>query len=212
MRDRDRLLRMLDRVERGAIADMREVDQDARAVHLVHDLAAEARQAGVVGLVAASAEVVLVVVGELNDADAHVGEQLDEMDAAVEQRGVLEAEHDGDAPGGVGGFDVLAGERDRHDVGVLAREIAPPRDGVHGLDRRLPESERGRDAGHAGLAQLFENRAVEMAALQGIDQHQAFSEAWLGSLAAEQRKVGVVVVAAVHPALRIDHHRAGVTT
>ena len=51
-------------------------------------------EARILGLVAAAAQFVLVVVGELDGPHAQLGEELDEADAPLEQVGVLEAEDD----------------------------------------------------------------------------------------------------------------------
>ena len=59
---------------------MREVDQHAQPVQLVDQLAAEIRQAGIGGLVAAATDQVLRVVRHLHDAYAEFLEQLQVRD------------------------------------------------------------------------------------------------------------------------------------
>ena len=171
VRHRDRLLGMDDRVLGRAIADMAEVDQDAGAVHLAHDFLAGARQARILVLVAAAAQLILVVVGELDRAHAQLGEQLDEADAALQQVGVLEAEQDGGATRGDDRLDLLRRRGDRHQVLVGVHQVAPAGDRIEQFDRALPEPAGHRHRADIGLAQLAEGVAGEVAALQTVDQH-----------------------------------------
>jgi hypothetical protein len=107
MRVGDRLRRDADRVLRGLRPDMREVDEDPDAVHLGHDLAAEIRQAGVAALVAPCPDHVLRVVGELDDADADLLEELHVAEPVLEGGRVLKAEDDAGLALTLGAADVL---------------------------------------------------------------------------------------------------------
>src|SRR5581483_8716103 len=167
--DRDRLLRMADRIQGGAIAHMRAVDQDADAVHLAHDLPAEPCEAGILVLIAASAELVLIVVRELDDPHPQIGKELDEADAPVEQIRILEAEQHGDAAGLGDAANVLRRARDGHDVAVAPLELAPAADRVERFDGAFPEPECHGHAHDIGASQLLEHVAAEIAALQTID-------------------------------------------
>ena len=81
VRDRDRLLRDLDRVERRPVAAVRDVHQHAGLVHRRDDLGAEVADAAVHAVGAAGAEQVLAVVGELRAALAELVEGLDVLGA-----------------------------------------------------------------------------------------------------------------------------------
>ena len=112
VRDRHRHRGALDRVERRALAAMRKVDEDADLVHLLDRLAAEARRdAGVVLLPVAAADVVLQVVGELHDAHAEVAKRAEEVDVVLDGRRVLEAEHDRGASRPADRLDLLDARR-----------------------------------------------------------------------------------------------------
>ncbi len=73
---------------------LREIAQDAEAVHLGHHVMAEVGKAAVAALVAARAHPVLGVVGHLDDADAEFVEQRQIFDAVLDGTGVLPAEDD----------------------------------------------------------------------------------------------------------------------
>jgi hypothetical protein len=134
--DRDRLLREADGVHGGAVADVRQVDQHAAAVHLLDDLAAVAGEAGILVLVAAAAQRVLVVVGQLDAAHAEFGEQLDQADAALEQLGVLVPAAAPCAPKHMARMSARCARSPR--IGVGGDQVAPAASKVERLPR-LPK-------------------------------------------------------------------------
>ena len=73
---------------------MTQVHRDAERVHARDDLAAELAETGVGLLETAVTDVVAIVVGELNDADAEAVEHVEARDVAIDHVGVLEAEHE----------------------------------------------------------------------------------------------------------------------
>ena len=72
--DGDGLVGDLYRVHRGGHADVREVDEDTDAVHLLHRVNAEVGEAAVLAFHAAVSKQVALVVRDLGDADAETVE------------------------------------------------------------------------------------------------------------------------------------------
>ena len=90
----DPLLGGEDGVLAGLGADVGEVAQDAEPVHLGQHVAAEVGEAAVALLVAAGADEVLGVVGELDDAQAELVEEREVVEAVLDAARVLPAEDD----------------------------------------------------------------------------------------------------------------------
>ena len=147
------------------------------AVHLAHHLAAEARKPAVDLLVTASAELVLVVVGELHDPHAELGEELDVTDAAFEAIAVLKAEEKGDPIALVSLEDIGGRARDENEIGAFAREVSPLPKRIEGFERALPKAERRRHASEAPSPQFLEDFTIVKAALQAVDEHRLLLDA-----------------------------------
>src|SRR5262249_59199208 len=128
-----------DRVLRGLGADMAQVAEDTDAVHLGDGLAPEIAEPAIDALVAAGADQVLRVVGELDDADAELLEEPDVAELILEGTDVLEAEHDPGLARVLRAADVGGGASGRDEVGVLAEEALPLRDVPHRRLEALPD-------------------------------------------------------------------------
>ena len=111
--------------KRGPDAAVREVDQHAEGVHPLHDGHAEIAEADVLSLGGAGAQVVQLVVGELDLADAEVVEEVDVVDDAVEMGAVLEAEQDAELAFALGLEDVGA-PADVNQLVGMAGEVPLP--------------------------------------------------------------------------------------
>ena len=94
----DGRLRRVDCLERGAIADMREVHEQPIAVQLLDHRPPELGEAGVPLLEAAVGQEVAGHVRDLDDPDAERGEHPHQALIALEGRRVLEAVDEPDAP------------------------------------------------------------------------------------------------------------------
>ena len=101
-----RPLRERERVQAGLLAAVAQVEQHALGLQPLDHLRAEGRQALVVGHRGAVADRVAAVVGQLDDAHAHLGEQAHAIEFAAQHLGVLEAVDDADLARLGGGVDV----------------------------------------------------------------------------------------------------------
>ncbi len=100
MGDQDRLLGSLDDVQHRALADVAQIDGDTDVVHDAHRIAAEQREARLLGLEAAVAELVAVVVGELHNAQAEAPEKVQAVQVVGNGAGVLPTHDETDLAGG----------------------------------------------------------------------------------------------------------------
>ena len=167
--DGDRLLGGVDDVQGRPVADVGQVDEDAEAVHLGDRLGPEVGQPSGNALVAAVAEQVALVVGDLDDADAESVEEGEPVQAVFDGRRVLEAEYDARPAVALGGEDVV-GRPDRGDrVGALPEPGVPPGEVVDRLPEALPCRDSGVDGGDAAGAQaIVDGVAVPVADVQPV--------------------------------------------
>ncbi len=91
MVDGDRLFRSARRIEAGFLATVGKIDHDVVAVESLHHLVSQGSEPTVPGRHRAIAQQVRRVVGELNDAHAEVGEDIDAFRLGAQHRRVLEA-------------------------------------------------------------------------------------------------------------------------
>lgn len=140
------------------------------AVHFQDDLATEPRKARILGLVARPGQFVLVVVGQLHDPHPQFGEHLDQADAPFEQVRVLVAKDRRDLAFLAGTNDVVGRQGDGRHVRILGHQVAPATKAVQAFDRPFPEAAGHDHTADPGRLQCREGFAVEMAALQAVDQ------------------------------------------
>lgn len=108
----------------------------------------------------------------MQHAHAEICEQLDEGDAVLERQiGVLISEENAEPVGFLGLDDVIRLADNLDDVGIVALHVAPAAEFVEQLQCAFPETEGRRHAGIAARLRLPDHVAVEISALQGIDQH-----------------------------------------
>jgi hypothetical protein len=180
--------RQLDRLERGAVAAVRDVDQHAGLVHRLDDLDAVVGDAAVDALGRAAADQVLRVVGELRAAQAQVVEVLHVLGAA-ELVGVLQAHDDGDLARGLGAVDVLGAADQREHLAVAPGETAPRGDELQrlGIGFRAADADRivergdARGAEHVrlGIGQRQRERVrieVDLERRQHVDDERALHD------------------------------------
>jgi hypothetical protein len=152
VRDQHRAARKRDRLEAGALAAVRDIDRHADTVHLVHHLGAEVGEAAIPGDVAAAAEPVAPVVGQLRHALAELVEALDVGERA-EVIGVLVADDDADAAARAGREQVLGGRDALEIAGAVDEQSIPARRPAQrrrvriarvGVDGRMADADAGR--------------------------------------------------------------------
>jgi len=90
MTDRERVTGRCDRVQRGALASMREVDQPSAGIDLLDQLAAESTQPRIGGLKAAVTDQIAAIVGQLVDAHAQPMEGIETFNGLAEGRRIQE--------------------------------------------------------------------------------------------------------------------------
>ena len=93
MREHERPGGSFDRFKRRPFAGMRAVHDDAHLVQPLHQVAAEAREARVAGLLAAVAHAIADIVGELHHAHAERVVRVHEVQVALDRVGALEVEN-----------------------------------------------------------------------------------------------------------------------
>ena len=168
MGDRDGTLGVLDRIQAGLLVAVRDVDEHSDLVHLLDDVAPVELRDAVGGILPATGgDVVLHVVGELDDADAQAVKGLHQVDVVLEWRGVLESPHHRGAPRCRDGFDVVRAEREADEITVLLEQATPVSDAGQGLARVLPDREGDVHTVHPALAQLEKNDPGSTCSLPG---------------------------------------------
>ena len=86
MGNRDWALGVLDRIQAGLLVAVRDVDEHSDLVHLLDDVASVELRDAVGGILPATGgDVVLHVVGELDDADAQGVKGLHQVDVVFER-------------------------------------------------------------------------------------------------------------------------------
>src|SRR5690606_6539215 len=114
---------------------------------------------------------VLVVVGQLDDANAQLREKLHKADAAFEKIGVLETEDDGYLACGTYTLHGGGGGGNLRHICILPNEITPFTEGIQRFHRAFPEAAGDHHATHARCLERGEGLPVEVAALQPVDDH-----------------------------------------
>ena len=170
-----------DGVLAGLGADVGEVAQDAEPVHLGQHVAAEVGEAAVALLVAAGADEVLGVVGELHDAQAQLMEEGEMVEAVLDAARVLPAQDDAGLALPLGALDVVGGVDLGDEVGVVAQPGLPAREVAHGLGEVLPHAAGAVGGGDPAAAHVLEHAAAEIGDVEAVDDDQLVVE--LGHLA-----------------------------
>ena len=167
--DRDGAGGQVDRLARGPLAAVGQVDQRADPVHFRNRIAPEARgDAGILGLPVAGADVVLKVVGQLHDADAELAERLDQLDVMLDGGGVLETHDDrGQALLGVGA-DVRGRGGQPHEIGVLSQRAPPHAKPGQRLARVFPDRDGDVHARNVAFAPFLEPSAVGLGIFERV--------------------------------------------
>ena len=182
MADGDGAARQRDRLQRRALPRMREVHDHAEPVHLRDRLAAHAGDAAVLGLLPAAAEQRLVVVGELQEADAELMQDFDQADIVLDRHRRLQAEEDRRAVALRSARDIGGLTARQDEVGVIAEPLVPVGDQPRRLAKALVIGHRGVDGIETAGAHLLEDLARPAAILQSVDAD--------GTLWAGRRHVG----------------------
>ena len=176
-------------------SDMREVAEDADAVHFGDHLVAELGQAAVVLFVATATDEVLGVVGDLHDPHAQVLEHLEEPDLVLDPRQVLPAEDDAGLALLLRAMDV-GGCVDLGDqVGMVAEMLLPARNVVHAAAEVLPDRAGAVGRRQAALPHVLEHFTREVGDDEAVDDHcfvvqfgsHGCSLIWLGSAYTAER-------------------------
>ncbi len=188
VRDRDRLRRELDRVQRRAVAAMRDIDEHADFVHGLDDLLAEIADAAVHAVRAPRAEQVLAVVSQLRAALPQLVELLDVARRAEVLR-ILHAHDDGNLALLLRSIEIRRRADEREHVRV-ATGIALPRrnerqrffhrlraagaDGI--VKRRDPAGTKVRGHLLADRAGVRFRREVDLERRKHVDHERAFDD------------------------------------
>jgi hypothetical protein len=148
---------------------VREVAQDAHAIHLGDYLVAEIRKSAVAGLVAAGADEVLRVVGDLHDADAEVLEHLQVAELVLDAGQVLPAERDAGLAFALGARDVGGGVHLGDEIGMLAEPVLPAHHVCHRVAEAFPDRAGAVRPGEPAAAHVLEHLAAEVGDDQAVE-------------------------------------------
>src|SRR3954447_18414932 len=169
MRIRDRLLGSENDVRASLRTDMRQVAKNSKPIHLSDYVMAEVGETSILGLVAASSDYVLCVVGDLDNPDAEFLEELEIADLVLNSGDVLPAENDPRLVLGVGLLDVGGGIDLRDQIGMLAEPGFPAHDVAHGFGKTFPHATGAVRRSEPSPAHVFEDRSTEIGDDQPIN-------------------------------------------
>src|SRR5215831_18786232 len=125
--------RPLDGVHGGAKARMRTVDYHAGLVQALDDVDAEPAEPGVGPFLAAVADPVLHVVGQLDHADADALVGVDQVETVLDRIGALKVEDDAQSPIALRGINVVCATNQAE----ILRGIYSPGPQAQGAKRRF---------------------------------------------------------------------------
>ena len=179
MRDEGWVLRSGDAIGGGSGAAVTQVHGDSEGVHPLDDLPSVGAQARVAGLEAAIADDVAVVVGELDDPDAELVENIEARKVPLQHLGVLEAEDQPERVVLLRPGDIGVAADDGNERGVAIDLAGPERDrpggGVEcvGADRDVDGGDPGRamasrcfcDSGPRGGHETFIDPGLDSASM-----------------------------------------------
>ena len=145
MREHERPGGSFDRFKRRPFAGMRAVHDDAHLVQPLHQVAAEAREARVAGLLAAVAHAIADIVGELHHAHAERVVRVHEVQVVLDRVGALEVENQPELLVLLGCGDVGRLPH-QHEIGARVDQAVPAAEVAQGLLCRS-RAAHGRGAG-----------------------------------------------------------------
>lgn len=154
------------------VADVRQVHEHPHSVHLTDDHLPERREAGVVRLVAGATDHVLVVVGELGNADSESVKDLNEAIVVTEGTGVLKTQKNADPILLLGIANLLGRRHESDEVGMRGLQLAPIADESQCLGRALPDRARRVHSVDAAVAQFLEHLRAPVVDLQTVDDNR----------------------------------------
>ena len=165
----DRLLRIVDRFQRGTLGAVRHIDHHADSVHLADDLLPKAGQPAVLLLVATTGEQALIVVGELHDHEAEATHHLHQTDLVLDRRAILRTKNDTDAPFGLGAVNISRLIYRPDQIGVRLEALVPFAKTRQGLAGVLVVGNRDVHRIETAFVHLLEDLARPGRVLQAVD-------------------------------------------
>src|SRR2546426_183448 len=153
VRCEDRLVARLDRVERGLVARVRDVDGDAELVHAAHRLAAELGKAAVTRFPKPAPERVGLAVRDARRPDPEPVEDVEPVDLVLDRRRRLERRDERDLSVLLRALDVV--ERLAANDEVLVGDVAHPHPEV--IDDVVPLPPGLRGDGRGAVHEAIEN-------------------------------------------------------
>ena len=165
-----------ERVVKSFVGDVRDVDEDALAIHFADDVFAEVGEAIVRGLVGGGVgPLVIFEMREGHVANAESGVDADHADVVADHVAAFDAHEDGDFFLGVGAANVVGGSGEEQIVGMIADGVA---NGVDLVESFLD----GGWALDAGVDEDGEEQGVEAAFAHAGDVDVAAAGVALGEV------------------------------
>jgi hypothetical protein len=147
MRDQHRAFADLERVERRAVAAVRDIDGHPGLVHARHDRHAEIGQTVVAALGGSIADQIARVIGQLRDPLAGSVEQIDVLGGA-EVFGVLKPEQDANAARPLNPIEIRGAVDPQEPLILVGEKRVPRREELHALRVRVGSADPHGDMEH----------------------------------------------------------------
>ena len=177
MGDGDRVLRRLAGVAAGDVSDMTDVDQDPFAIECLDHAVPGSGEASIDRFVAARSEVVGDVVGELDDADADIGEDADHLGVVADHRAVLKPEYHTEHAVGFRCVHVVDCANDSNDVVVHSAQMTKGPDPGERRGGVFPHADGGVNDVDTTRPDLFDDGARPVVDLEPVDDHRCTGDA-----------------------------------